>query len=283
MELDSGFARAWLGLSDSYRHLGSWWGDWPPRKAVPLAKEAMARALQLDSSLAEAHGSLGWIHFVFDWDWAKAEAEFQRGVELNPYARDLCSPYANFLRRMNRLEEARLQIERCIETDPLSPLEVSEAARVHMDMGEPAKAVPLLERLLATTPDNRATLLGLGQYYANMDKLDQAIQYFEKASNTTRRDRLGLPTLGFTYARAGRSGDVRKILDTLLTTPEIAQGAIAQLYVSLGDKEQGIRWWQKAYEERDPRMVWLRTYSADHLLWADPRFQDLIRRMNFPK
>jgi hypothetical protein len=73
------------------------------------------------------------------------------------------------------------------------------------------------------------------------------------------------------------------VLNTLLATPDVGQAAIAQLYVGLGEKKDAIHWWQKAYEARDPRMVWLRLYDAQHPLWHDPRFQELIRRMNFPR
>jgi len=283
VELDPGFASAWLGLSDSYRHLSSWWGDWPPHKAFPLAKEAGARALQLDPTLGDAHCSLGWILFVYDWDWAKAEAEFKRGIELSPNSRDGHSSYANFLRRMRRLEEARREIERCLEIDPLAPLEVTEAARVFMGLGDLKRAEQLAARVLDTAPDSRATLLGLGQLHASEGRLDKAIEFMEKAVATTRRDRLALPALGVAYAQAGRTADARAVLDRLLATPDVGQAAIAQLYVSLGEKEQAIHWWQKAYEARDPRMVWLRLYDAQHPLWRDARFQDLVRRMNFPQ
>ena len=283
VELDPGFASAWLGLSDSYRHLSSWWGDWPPHKAFPLAKEAGARALQLDPTLGDAHCSLGWILFVYDWDWAKAEAEFKRGIELSPNSRDGHSSYANFLRRMKRLEEARREIERCLEIDPLAPLEVTEAARVFVGLGDLKRAEQLAARVLDTAPDSRATLLGLGQLHASEGRLDKAISFMEKAVATTRRDRLALPALGVAYAQAGRTADARAVLDRLLATPDVGQAAIAQLYVSLGEKEQAIHWWQKAYEARDPRMVWLRLYDAQHPLWRDPRFQDLVRRMNFPQ
>ena len=283
VHLDPSFARAWLGLSDSYRHLGSWWGDWPPKKAFPLAKEAMARALKLDTTLAEAHGSLGWIHFVYDWDWQRAEAEFKRGVDLNPYARDAVSPYANFLRRMKRLEEARQQAQRAVEADPLSPLEVTEAARVYLDLGQPDEAEALLQRVSETAPASRATLLALAQAHLQAGRLEKAIEFLERASRTTFRDRLALPMLGTAYARAGRLAEARRVLSQLLTTPTVAQAAIAELYASLGEKEQAMRWWQKGYQERDPRMVWLRLYAADHPLWGDPRFQELIGRMRFPE
>jgi len=283
VDLDPGFARAWLGLSDSYRHLGSWWGDWPPRKAFPLAKETVLKALDLDSTLGEAHGSLGWIYFVYDWDWAKAEAELKRGIELSPNGRDALSPYANFLRRMKRLDEARQQLARCLEVDPLSPLEVMESALLLIDAGEPQKAEPLVIRVSETAPDYRASLWGWANFYLSTGRLNQAISYLEKTAATTARDHLALPALGAAYARAGRGADARQVLDRLLATPEVAQAAIGQLYASMGEKEEAIRWWQKAYAERDPRMVWLRLYTADHPLWNDPRFQDLIRQMNFPQ
>ncbi len=281
--IEPGFARAWLGLSDSYRHLGSWWGDWPPQKAFPLALKAVSRALELDGTLGEAHGSLGWMHFVYGWDWGKAEGELKRGVELSPNGRDALSPYANFLRRMRRLEESRMYISRCLEVDPLSPLEVMEAALIYLDAGDTRKAEELMVRVSDTAPTQRQSLWGLANLYISTGRLEQAIGYLEKAAATTRRDRLALPALGVAYARAGRTDDARRVLDRLLATPEVAQAAVAQLYVSLGQYEQGIQWWMRAREARDPRMVWLRLYSSDYPLWNDPRFQEIIRQMNFPQ
>jgi tetratricopeptide (TPR) repeat protein len=223
------------------------------------------------------------MYFVYDWDWVKAEAELKRGVELSPNGRDALSPYANFLRRMKRLEEARQQMARCLEVDPLSPLEVLEAALLHLDAGEPQKAEQLVMRVSDTAPDYRPSLWGLANIYLSTGRLNQAIGYLEKTVQTTRRDRLALPALGVAYARAGRLDDARRVLNRLLATPEVAQAAIAQLYVSLGQNEEGVRWWQRALAARDPRMVWLRLYSADHPLWNDPRFQELIRQMNFPQ
>ncbi len=284
VEIDPRFARAWLGLSDSYRHLGSWWGDWPAQMAFPLAMKAISRALELDPTIGEAHGSLGWMYFVYDWDWGKAEAELKRGVELSPFAKDALSPYANFLRRMKRLEEARVHILRCLEVDPLSPLEVMEAALVYLDAGEIQKAEQLMVRVLETAPTQRPSLWGFANLYLlRTGGFERAIGYLEKAVETTQRDRLALPALGVAYVRAGRKDEAHRILDRLLATPEVAQAAIAQLYVSLGQNEEGIRWWQRAQAARDPRMVWLRLYSSDHPLWNDSRFQDIIRRMNFPK
>jgi tetratricopeptide (TPR) repeat protein len=185
---------------------------------------------------------------------------------------------------MKRFDEARREIERCVEIDPLSPLEVSEAVRLYVDRGDARKAEQIGARLLDTAPDSRVTLWGLGQLHLATGKLDEAIDSLERAVRTTNRDRATLPVLGNAYVRAGRPGDARKVLARLLETPEIAPGAIAHVYAGLDDKEQAIRWWWKAYEARDPRLVWLNVWDVDsRLLGHEPRFQELVRPMNFPR
>ncbi len=282
VELDPGYAPAWLGLSDAWRMSGSWWGDLPPKQAFPLAKQALARALELDASMGEAHGSLGWIRFVYDWDWAGAEAEFKRGIELSPNSIDAHSPYANFLRCMKRLEESRQRIERCLEIDPLSPLELGEASVLYATMGQPEKAEKLILRALEVAPDFPPAIWGLAVVYANAGKYDQAIQALEKNAALPRPDRVSLRDLAELYLQVGREAEARKILKRLLQTPNVGQMRIAGLYLSLGDKEKGLQWVRRAFEERDPQMVWLRSASPEYPLWNDPRFQDLLRRMNFP-
>lgn len=282
VELDPGYAPAWLGLSDAWRMSGSWWGDLPPKQAFPLAKQAVARALELDASLGEAHGSLGWIRFVYDWDWAGAEAEFKRGIELSPNSIDAHSPYANFLRCMTRFEESRQRIERCLEIDPLSPLELGEASVLYVTMGQPEKAEKLVLRALEVAPDFPPAIWGRAVLYAHAGKYDQAIQALEKNAALPRPDRVSLRDLAELYLHVGKEGEARKILQRLLQTPHVGQMRIAGLYLLLGDKENGLKWVRRAFEARDPQMVWLRSASPEHPPWNDPRFRDLLRRMNFP-
>ena len=282
VELDPGYAPAWLGLSDAWRMSGSWWGDLPPKQAFPLAKQAIARALELDASMGEAHGSLGWIRFVYDWDWAGAEAEFKRGIELSPNSIDAHSPYANFLRCMKRFEESRQRIERCLEIDPLSPLELGEASVLYLTLGQPERAEKLILRALEVAPGFPPAIWGLAVLYAQAGKYDQAIQALEKNAALPRPDRVSLRDLAELYLQVGREAEARKILTRLLQRPDVGQMRISGLYLLLGDKENALQWARRGFEERDPQMVWLRSASPAYPLWNDPRFQDLLRRLNFP-
>lgn len=282
-ELDPTYARAWLGLCDTYRMRGSWWGDLPPKEAFPLAKEAAFEALKLDPSLGEAHAGLGWIHFVFDWDWAKAEAEFRRGIELDPNSRDTHSPYANYLRCTKRLEESRVHIERSLELDPLSPLELGEAALIYSYLGQTERSAKLVQQALRLGPDFPPAIWGLAVFHAEAGRYDDAIAALEKTTRLPRPDRLSLSLLGLLYAVTGKADEARKILERMLQWPKVAQVDIARLYLRLGEKQKALEWYERGFAERDPQMVWLYWATPEFPLWDNPRFQDLLRRMNFPK
>jgi len=130
--------------------------------------------------------------------------------------------------------------------------------------------------------DTPQRVWGLATYYSAAGKLEKAIQVLEEAMRAPRPDRINMLGLGQAYARAGRSAQTRQILELLLKTPDVSQATIGNLYLSLLDNEQAIQWYQKAFEARDPTMVWLRRTAPGNPIWKDPRFQDLIRRMNYP-
>ena len=279
--LDPDFAPAWLGLAYAYRRLGSWWSDVPPKKVLPLARKAAHRALELDPALGEAHTLLGAVCFVYDWNWREAEVELRRGIELSPNASGAHGNYGDFLRAMGRFKEAHLELDRCLEMDPFSTC-VAGAAVAHLEAGEPEEAERLFVRLANMRRDTPQRVWGLATYYSAAGKLEQAIQVLEEAMRVPRPDRINMLGLGQAYARAGRSAQTRQILELLLKTPDVSQATIGNLYLNLLDNEQAIQWYQKAFEARDPTMVWLRRTPPGNPIWKDPRFQDLIRRMNYP-
>ncbi len=281
-ELDPSFARGWLGLSDCYRLRGSWWGHLPPKEAFSPARQAALEALKRDPNLGEAHAGLGWIHFVFDWDWTRAEGEFKRGIQLSPNSRDTHGPYANFLRCMRRVEEARTHIERSLAADPLSPLELSEAAMVYLYLGDAQKAGRVMQEAFALNPEFPPSVWGVAALRADAGKYAEAIEALEQATRVARPDRLSLALLGSLYTRTGKTAEARKVLDTMLLHPEVGQAQIAMLYLRLGDKQKALEWHERAFAERDPQMPWYAWAEPEHPLWNEPRFQALLRRMNFP-
>jgi len=281
-ELDPGFARAWLGLSDAYRLRGSWWGDLPPKEAFPPARAAALEALKLDPTLGEAHAGMGWIHFVYDWDWSKADAELKRGVELSPNSRDTHGPYANFLRCMKRMEESRVHIERSLALDPLSPLELTEAALLYMSMGEKARGDALMNQAFTLNPEFPPSVWLVAYVRARNGRFEEAVAVLEPMARRPQVDRLNLALLGTLYQQMGKPAEARRILDLLLQRPRIAQYQIATLYLRLGDRQKCLEWFQRAYGERDPQLPWAGWVDESFPLWKEPLFQDLLRRMNLP-
>ena len=283
IQLDPQHAPSRLGLADAYRLRGSWWGDLPPQEAFPLAKEAASRALVLAPTLGEAHAALAWIRFVFDWDWSGAEAEFKRAVALSPNSRDTHSPYANYLRCMGRAKEAEVQIERSLEIDPLSPLELSEAGLVYIQSGELQKAERFIRQAVEVDPDFPGNLFAQAVLYGTRGELEQEIGALEKGVAVPRPTKMFQAHLAGAYLRAGKPERARLIIEQLLKTPSVSAGYLVGLYNRMGDDEKALDWLERAYEERDPLMVWLSQANPSHPLWKYPRFQKILRQMNFPE
>lgn len=283
VELDPSFARAWTGLADSYWLRGTWWGDLPPRQAFPMAKEALAEALKRDGRLGEAYASRGWIRFSYEWDFPAAEADFRRGIELSPNSAGPTSSYGTFLRCMKRLEESRVQMERALAINPMDPVDLAETSALYVQMKQPAKAEVLARRALEVDPAFPHGKWGLAMAYANANRADQAVRLLEKGLASPHPDMLSMMLLGRLYGQAGKTAEARKVLKTMMRHPSAAQSMIAEVYAWLGEKDRAIEWLEKGFAEREPHMVWLNLSPDNHPLWGDPRFQDILRRMNFPR
>jgi len=283
VELDPSFARAWLGLADSYRFRGTWWGDLSPRQAFPVANEALAEALKRDNRLGEAYASRGWVRFAYEWNFPAAEADFRRGLELSPNSAGPPSGYGNFLRCMKRYEESRVQMERALAIDPMDPVNLADASALYHLMGQPAKAEALARRALEVDPAFPHGNWGLAMAYANANRADQAVKLLEKGLASPHPDMLGMMLLGRLYGQAGKTAEARKVLKTMMRHSTAGHSMIAEVYARLGEKDRAIEWLEKGFAEREPYMVWLNLSPDSHPLWGDPRFQDILRRMNFPR
>jgi tetratricopeptide (TPR) repeat protein len=206
----------------------------------------------------------------------------KRGIELSPNSAASHSAYANFLRTMKRLKEARREFDLCLEIDPLAPLPVAEAALNRLETGDAKGAEDLILRMGDLARDSRSHFWGLAAFYVNSGRPEKAIEILEEAMRMPRPDRISLLVLGRAYAKAGRSAGTLRVIDLLLKTPGVGQASIGELYRRLGDNERAILWYERAFTERDPLLAWLNWTPADSSIWKDSRFQDLVRRMNFP-
>lgn len=284
IELDPSYAPAHLGLGDTYRIRGSWWGDLPPKVAFPEAKKHLRRALELEPSFGEALAGLAWIHFVFDWDWGRADADFRRAVQLRPNSRDTHSPYANYLRCMNRFEEARREISLSLQLDPLSPLEITEDAVLSLTEQKSQEALQKLEMLHAIDPDFPGAIWALAYVYASLERTDQAVRILDEEIARPLPNRMCLALRGTIYAVQGNQKGAHRIIERLIQNPLAAQMRISLLYKNLGNKAKALEWLEKAYEERDPQLVWFAQATPENapFFWPEPRFQRILRAMNFP-
>jgi tetratricopeptide (TPR) repeat protein len=273
--LDPGYAQAYVGLADTYAFL----------REHGKVKEQLVKALELDDTLAEAHASLAFNYkFSTEWDWPAAEAEFKRAIEINPNYATAHHWYAYYLAAMGRFDEAINEIKRARELDPLSII-------INTDVGEMLyyarrydEAIAVYRSSLEMDPNFGVAHYLLAYAYEHKGMYEEAIREFQKALLTHAPSAKHLRGwLGRCYAAMGKKDEAVKILDELKTLPTRAPGMplqMASIYGALGDKDQAFEWLERAYEEHDYDMIQITMDPRHDNLRSDPRFQDLLRRMN---
>jgi tetratricopeptide (TPR) repeat protein len=284
IEHDPSYALAYAGLGDSYNLLGAS-EIFPPKEAFPKAKTAAMRALEIDNTLAEAHTSLAYVKFRFDWDWSSAEREFKRAIELNPAYPTAYHWYAFYLAEMGRLDEARTAIRKAQELDPLSLMINNSVGSVFLWTRQYDQAIDQLRKTLEIDPNFAFAHRNLGHAYMKKGMFKEAIAEMQKALALFKGSTEYLGWLGNTYAVSGRRGEALKILDELKQLSQrkyVSPADFARVYIGLGDKDQAFTWLERAYEERSSFLTDLKVAPMFDSLRSDPRFQDLLRRMNFP-
>ncbi len=251
------------------------------------AKAAALKAVELDDSLADAHASLAFIAEIHEWDWATAEREYKRALELNPGYAAGHNWYAGYLMYVGRFEEGIAEAKRARDLDPLSlPVNNALAGRL-LVAGRVDEALEQLKKTLEMDPRFASAHQTLGWAYLNMGKHEEAIQEFQQALQLSGTDDTDhIVDLGFAYAAAGKRELARKILAKLQKLHEqgvVPSGSIAILYGSLGVLDEAFAWLGKAYEERDPELTYIKVPARRfEPLRHDPRYQDMLRRMGLP-
>ena len=282
---DPNYAQAYAGLGDCYSFLAIL-SIVPPKEAYPKAKEAALRALEIDDRLAEAHSSLAYIEAINDWDWSGAEREFQRAIELNPNYSGSHQGYGIALAQMGRLDEAIAEEKRALQLDPLSLLINGSLALTFYEARQYEQAIEQEQKTLDLDPNYLIARIGLGLAYIQKSAYQQGIAELEKAVIISGGAAPALSNLGYAYARVGRKAEAQKELDKLeeLAKKEyIPAGSRARIYAGLGDKDKTFQWLETAYAERSiagtlPGMI--KVDSVFDPVRSDPRFTDLLRRMN---
>ncbi|MBI4466217.1 MAG: protein kinase [Acidobacteria bacterium] len=283
LEKDPDFAPAYAGIADSYNVLPIQ-GSLPGAEAYPKARVAALRALEIDDTLTEAHAALAWVNWRYNWDWAGAESEFKRALELQPSSGHVHHWYALYLTVLNRTEEALREIKRARELDPLSLIINANVAWVYYYARQYDQALRECQKALEMDANFPQARTYLGLIYAAKGMHQEAIAEFQKAiALAGARPPSYLGALGYAYARAGNKAEAQKLLNELLEQKPVPLLPVAQIYAGLGQKQEALAWLERAYEVRGSSIEFINISPSVDPLRGDPRFQDLLRRMNFPE
>jgi len=281
IEKDPNYALAYSGLADSYSAEPGL-GSSPPKDVFPKAKEAALKALELDDTLAEAHASLAFIKATYDWNWSDAEKEFQRAFALNPNYAFGHRRYAIVLRITGRLDEAIAEENRALELDPLSGIVNSSLVNGFIASRQYDQAIEQARKTLELDPNFIPAHGGLGDAYVEKSLYKEAIAEFQKVLAISPDSAPALSGIGRTYALSGRKAEAQKVLDQLneISKHKYVQPVFtARIYAALDEKDKAFEWLGKGYEDRSIGIAPLKLADWDPLR-SDPRFADLLRRMN---
>jgi len=284
IEKDPGYPWAYAGLADSYYILGYY--NWlRPKEAYPRAKAAAMKALELDDSLAEAHAALAAVRRDFDWDWVEAEKEFRRAFELNPGYGSAHQWCANLFNALGRREEALTEMKKAQELDPLSLIINADLGRTFYFARQYDQSLEQFRKTLDIDPNYAIAHLWLGQVYEQRRMYEAAISEFQKGISASGGSSYALARLGHAYAVAGRRGEAQMLLNQLNDLSKqkyVSPYDVGMIYAGLGENDRAFAWLERAYEERSVWLDFLKVEPSLDPLRSDPRFQDLLHRMNLP-
>lgn len=268
-----GLATGWNFLSDLYLS---------PREAMPKAKAATLKALQLDDASAAAHMSLGVVKLQYEWDWVGAEQEFKRAIALDPKFTPAHQLYGWCLIAVGRFAEAQAEMKHSLESDPLNGFGLWGLGDSFYFARQYEQAVEQYRRAIGVEPKLYWSHLMLGWAYEQQGKFSEAIAELNQARRLNDNPQVSA-ALGHAYALSGLRAEAQKALAELQETAKhkyVSPYSVATTYAGLGDTEQALAWLEKAYEDRSGWLaLWLKVDPKFDGLRADERFRDLMRRV----
>ena len=284
IEKDPAYALADAGLADTY-NLASFLGVFPPREVMPKAKAAAAKALELDDGLAEAHVSLGYASFTYDWDWTAAGRHFGQALAMNPsYARGHAF-YPLYLSALGRFEEAVAVAQNALDLDPASPA-ASHVLAVQLYLARRFdQAIQQCHKTLEMDQNYPVSYGVLGQSYSCKGLYREALPNLDKFSALSRGGAASLALLGYAHARLGERSQALRMLEDLQPASKqnfVSAFFFALVYAGLEDRDKAFMWLEKACEERFNRLAYANVEALWDPLRSDPRFAELIRRIGIP-
>ena len=282
---DPKYARAYSGLADTYALLGDWqYAVMPPTEAFPKAKTAVLKALELDSTLGEAHNSLAFILDGFDWDFDSAGKEFQRAIELNPGYATAHHWYAWHLSLLGRYDEAIAEMRKAENLDPLSLIINADLAELLVIAHSYDESIRQSRKTIEMDPNFALAHNQLAQAYLQKHMYDEAVAELRKAVQLSGGSPTCIANLARALVASGKRSEAISLLSDLKkrSNPGYSNASeIAMIYASLGDTNQAMNWLEKGYEERFNPGVLLR--PGFDPLRSDSRFQNLVHRVGLPQ
>ncbi len=278
---DPTYALAYVGLADCYALLEQYAGT-PSSETLPKARAAAQSALEIDSTLAEAHTSLAYIN-MFGWKFEEAEREFKRGFDQNPNYPTAHSWYGIFLGAMGRSDEAMAETQRARQLDPLSPIISVQICNLYMLRGDLNTGINECKKVLEELDPNfpRAHDL-LGWAYLKQGRNQEALTELQKAVEFSGRASQELGYLGYGYGLLGRQAESKAVLKEMeerYARRETPAMFLAAIHAGLGNKDQAFAWLDKDFRAGSGALVYITYFPVYDTLRDDPRFTDLLRRM----
>ncbi len=283
--LDHQYGLAYSGLAYNYINQDDWF--MPPNEAGPKTREAAQKALAIDESDGGAHLSMAIVTHWYDWNWAAAESEFKRAIELNPNNWEAHTYYSWFLAPMGRNDQSIAEAKRAQQADPLSGFANFNVGGALVFARQWDPAIEQLHRAIEVDPTFWFSHCFLGRAYEQKGKLPEAIAEFQRALELEEDNAEIWSGLGHAYALSGKRAEAQKVLEHLKGVSAhswVAPYNIAVIYAGLGEKEQAFAFLDQAYKDRSYYLpTYLATDARIDSLRSDPRFVELRKRVGLPE
>jgi len=283
--LDHQYGLAYSGLAYNYINQDDWF--MPPNEAGPKTREAAQKALAIDESDGGAHLSMAIVTHWYDWNWAAAESEFKRAIELNPNNWEAHTYYSWFLAPMGRNDQSIAEAKRAQQADPLSGFANFNVGGALVFARQWDPAIEQLHRAIEVDPTFWFSHCFLGRAYEQKGKLPEAIAEFQRALELEEDNAEIWSGLGHAYALSGKRSEAQKVLEHLKGVSAhswVAPYNIAVIYAGLGEKEQAFAFLDQAYKDRSYYLpTYLATDARIDSLRSDPRFVELRKRVGLPE
>jgi adenylate cyclase len=283
IELDPNYALAYAGLSDAYRSLGIG-SEINPVENFAKSIAAARKSIAIDDTLSDGHTALGMSLFWGEWNWIEAEKQYKRALELNQNEVNVHIFYAHFLSNLGRHDEALAQIKRARELDPLFPFAGALEGQFLLHAGQPDEALDRLKKTFELAPNFWMPHLFAASAYTEKGMYAEAVAEARKASEFSPAQTASIAYEGYALAKAGRRDEAQTRLNDLLkltATRPVPATHFALIYNGLGETDKAFEWLEKGFVEHDPKMAFLKVEPKWNNLRNEPRFIELMRRMNF--